>query len=143
MRTLHQAAIGDEIADLREAADIVDLILNHKSEDLSDTRYAAKQVHCHRVVFRYLGVDLPFDSEDLLVNGVHERYIDLDAGTNHRVREAYPNADAVGSAIDAVFKGRQIVLGVGVLDMRLKLCFLTSYVQPAAKEIRVERICCG
>ena len=26
-------------------------------------------------------------------------------------------------------------MGVGVLDMRLKLCLLTSYVQPAAKEI--------
>ena len=31
------------------------------------------RVHCHRVVFRYLGVDLPFDSEDLLV--LHEYQI--------------------------------------------------------------------
>ncbi|GAH19045.1 unnamed protein product, partial [marine sediment metagenome] len=42
--TLHQPSLGDEVTDLREAADVVDLILNHKSEDLSDTRDATKQV---------------------------------------------------------------------------------------------------
>ena len=43
VRALYQPSVGDEIADFREAADIVNLILNYKSKDLSDTRYAAKQ----------------------------------------------------------------------------------------------------
>ncbi len=34
-------------------------------------------------MFRNLSVDLPFDSEDLLVKGVHERYIHLGAGADY------------------------------------------------------------
>ncbi|MBA7682044.1 hypothetical protein ES703_90390 [subsurface metagenome] len=67
VRTLHQSRVRYEVVDFREAADIVDLVEDHQSKGLSDSGDAAQQVHGYRVVFRHLGVDLPFDSEDLLL----------------------------------------------------------------------------
>ncbi len=86
-------------------------------------------------MFRYLGGDLSLDGEDLLVKSVHERGIDLDAGTDCGIGEACSNTGAVGPVTDALLERREIVLCVGVLDMGLEFRFLTSHVQPAAQQI--------
>ena len=80
-------------------------------------------------------VDLSFDREDLRVKGVHECGIHPDGGTDHRVGETVFDTGAIGAAVDALFERRQVVLSIGVLDVRLELCVLTRKVQPAAKEI--------
>jgi len=69
------------------------------------------------------------------VKSVHERGTDLDAGSNGAVGEACSNTGAVGPMSDTLLERREIVLGVGVLDMGLEFRFLTSHVQPAAQQI--------
>ena len=86
-------------------------------------------------MFGNLGVDLAFDGEDLLMKGIHQCPIHLHTGTDRRVCEAHGYAGAVGVPVDTLLEVRQVVLGVGVLDVRLKLCVLASQVQSAAEKI--------
>ncbi len=135
MSTLHQPCIGDEVTDPWEAVDVVDLVEDHQGEDFTHAWDTSKKVYGHGIMFRNLCDDLSFDSEDLLVNGVHECGIRFDTDTNHRVCEAICYTYTIGLAVYTLFERGQVVLSVGVLDVRLKLCMLTSKVQPAAKEI--------
>jgi hypothetical protein len=90
-------------------------------------------MHGHRIVFRNLGVDLSFDGEDLLVDGIHQCPMHLHTGADHRVVEAPAYAGTIGSAVNPFLEVREVVLGVGVLDVRLKLCMLTNEVHAATK----------
>jgi len=132
---LHQPCVRDEVTDLWEAVDVVYLVEDHQGEDFTNTGDTAKQVNGYGIMFGNLCVDLAFDSEDLLVEGVQECDIHLDSGTNHRVGEAVTYTGTIGPAVYAFFERGQVVLSIGVLDVRLKLCMLTRKVQPAAKEI--------
>ena len=135
MSTLHQPCVGDEVTDLWEAVDVVDFVEDHQGEDFPDAGNSAKQVNGYGIMFGNLCIDLSFDSEDLLVKGVHECAVHLDSGTNHGVGESVFYTGAIGAAVYALFEGGQVVLSIGVLDVRLELCMLTRKVQPAAKEI--------
>jgi len=132
---LHQPCVGDEIADSWEAVDVVDFVEDHKGEDFPDAGDGAKQVDGYRIMFGNVRIDLSFDGEDLLVKGVHECAVHLDGGTDHRVGETVFDTGAIGATVNALFERRQVVLSIGVLDVRLELCMMTGKVQPAAKEI--------
>jgi len=73
--------------------------------------------------------------EDLCVKGVHECAVHLNGGTDHGVGESVFYTGAIRAAVYALFERGQVVLSIGVLDVRLELCMLTRKVQPAAKEI--------
>jgi len=60
--------------------------------------------------------------------------IDLDAGADCGIGEVCSNIGTVGPMSDALLEGRKIVLGVGVLDMRLELRLLASHVQSAPEQ---------
>ncbi len=106
MSTLHQSCIGDEVTDLLEAVDVVDLVEDHQGEDFTHAGDTSKQVYGHGIMFRNLCYDLSFDSEDLLVKGVHECGIRLDTGTNHRVCEAICYTYTIGPAVYALIRKR-------------------------------------
>jgi hypothetical protein len=76
-------------------------------------------VYVHGIVFGDLGVDLPFDRQDLVVEGIQERDVHLDTGANHRVGEAFAFIGAIGTAVDALFELGEVVLRVGVLYVSL------------------------
>ena len=120
--------VGDEVTDPWEAVDVVDLVEDHHGEDFAHSGNTSKQVYGYGIMFRNL-------CEDLLVKGAHECSIRLDTGTNHRVCEAICYTYTIGLAVYALFERGQVVLSIGVLDVSLKLCMLTSKLQPAAKEI--------
>ena len=131
MSTFNQPCVGDEVSHPWEAAYVVDLVEDHQGQGFSHTRDSSKQMNGHRIVFGNLAVDLPLDGEDLLVDGIHQCGIHLHAGTDIRVSETRIYVGTIGSAVNKFLEVREIVLGVGVLDVHLKLRVLTRKVQPA------------
>jgi hypothetical protein len=53
--------------------------------------------------------------------------------TSTLVSEAYAYAGTVGSAVNPFLEEWEVVLGVGILNVRLKLRVLASKVQPATE----------
>ena len=135
MGALHQPCVGDEVADSWKAVDVVDFVEDHQGEDFPDPGNSAKQVNGYGIMLWNECVDLSFDREDLFVKGVHECAVHPDGGTDHRVGETVFDTGAIGAAVDALFERGQVVLSIGVLDVRRELCVLTRKLQPAAKEI--------
>ena len=135
MSALHQPCVGDEVPDPWEAVDVVDFVEDHQGEDFPDAGDSAKQVNGYGIMFGNVCIDPSFDGEDLCVKGVDECDVHLDGGTDHRVGESVFDTGAIGAAVNALFEGGQVVLGIGVLDVSQELCMLTGKVHPAAKEI--------
>jgi len=133
MSAFHQPCVGDEVANRGKTVDVVDLVEDHQGQGFPYTGNTAKQMNGHRIVFRNLGVDLSFDREDLLMKGIHQCPIHLHSSAHHRVVEAPAYAGTIGSAVNPFLEVGEIVLGVGVLDVRLKLFMLTNEVQAATQ----------
>ena len=133
MSAFHQPGIRDEVAHCGETANVVDLVEDHQGQGFPHAGNASQQMKGYRIVFGNLGVDLSFDGEDLLVDGIHQCPMHLHTGADHRVVEAPAYAGTIGSAVNPFLEVREVVLGVGVLDVRLKLCMLTNEVHAATK----------
>jgi hypothetical protein len=110
MSAFHQSGVGDEVSHRWEAADVVNLVEDDQGQGFAYTGDASQQMNGHRVVFRNLGVDLPFDGEDLLMDGIHQYCIHFHTGADYRVCEAAAYAGTVRSTVDALFEVWKVVL---------------------------------
>ena len=112
-----QAAVGDEVTDGGETADIVDFIDHHQGEDLADAGNGAQQAEHHGVMVACLLEHLALELEENGVVDIEEHHVGFDALADHGIGEQLGQADAVGVSVDAFGEPRQVVLGVGVLDV--------------------------
>jgi hypothetical protein len=119
--TFDQAAIGDKILHPGEPVNIVDFIEQHEAENLADARHGVEQIQGVGIMVLSGFDDGEFDVAQQRIVVRDEHQIDLDTFLHDRIGKARGNPVAVGFVGELFADGGQIILAVGILDMRQKL----------------------
>src|SRR5262245_56554492 len=111
-----QPGVGEELADLGEAADVVDLVEEDEGQDLADAGHGAQAVEGLGIIDLGRAGQIQFETADLLIVGIDQGQIDFDVLANTEVGEALRDVQllAVLGVGELLGEGRQVVLAVGV-----------------------------
>jgi hypothetical protein len=121
MPTPDQAGVGQEALDTLKPAQVVDLVEQGHGQDLADSRNGAKQKVALSVVVADLVEQVELELSDDLIVGLQEGDVGghrhLDAG----LVEVLDDGAAILGLVDPLLEVREVVLGVGVLDVSEEL----------------------
>jgi hypothetical protein len=115
--TRHQTTIRRDILPSREAVALMDLIEQHKAEDLADAGHRVQQIQGIGIMVLG-GVDEgEFHVAQQFIVRPDERKIDVDAFVHRWIGTALGDPVSVGFVGDLFADGREMILAVGVLSM--------------------------
>ena len=114
-----QAGVGEEVADVGEAGDVVDFIEEDQGQDLADAGNGEESVIGVAIVDLGVAVEIEFEFADLGIVGVDESEIGLDAALDAGMGEVAGDVEfcAVARVGELFGEGREVVLAGFVLDV--------------------------
>ena len=130
-----QSGLGEEVADLLEARDIMDFIEHHQGKDFADAWHGVQQVQGTGVMGFGAAHDAGLELGELLVVDIDKHDIELDALSHTRVWELLSQTGPVGLTGDFLAEGLEIVLAVGVLDVGEQLGTLVDQMVAPAQQV--------
>src|SRR5436305_1606151 len=135
MGSLHQARVGEKVLDSGEAAEVVNLVEQGQREDLSDAWDRAEEVELPVVVLADLMNQVELHVPDDLVVAVEQSHVGGDGHLDRVVVEVLDDGAAVLGLASPLVERRQVVLGVGVLDVGQQLAALSGEEQAPAQQV--------
>jgi len=135
MHAFDQTRVREKLLDAWKALDVVDLVEQGQSEDLTDSWYGAQQKEACVVVLADFMEQEQLELSDHLVVGGGEGDVDGDGHLQSFLVEVLDDVSPVLGLADALLQRREVVLSVGVLDVGEKLAALPGEEQPPAQKI--------
>src|SRR5215218_7352189 len=135
MPSLDQPSVGQEVLDAGKALQVVDLVEQSQSQDLADSWNGAQQGELVSVVLSDLVKHEQLEIADNLVVGSHQGDVGGHGHLDAAVVEVLDDGSAVLGLVDPLLEGREVVLGVGVLDVGEQLSALSDEEGAPAHEV--------
>jgi hypothetical protein len=133
--SLYQASVGEKVLDPREAAQVVNLVEQGQREDLSNAWNGAQEEELPVVVLTDLMDQVELHVPDDLVVAVEQSDVRGNGHLDDIVVEVLDDGTSVLGLIGPLVQGRQVVLGVGVLDVGQQLAALPGEEQASTQEV--------
>jgi hypothetical protein len=114
-----ESSVGEEVADVREAGDVVDLVEEDQGEDFADAWDGEEPVIGVAVVDFGVLVETQLELANLGIVGVDESEVGLDAAFDGRIGEVVGDAElfAIASVGELFGEGWKVVLAGLILDV--------------------------
>lgn len=133
----HQTRVRHEILHARKAGNVMDFIEDDQRQRIADARYGLQEGQTLGIMFLGAGLDMPFQLGQLLIIEIDQCTVEFDALFDLWIGKALGHVDAcaIGFPADPGTKLRQVVLAIGVLDVRQELGALPHQVIASAHEV--------
>ena len=118
-----------------EPADVVDLVEDHKREDLADAGYGAEPVQGVGVMILRCTEDEVLELPQHHVVVGNESEIDVDVLLHGEITEASRCLASVGWVRELLLENRQVVLAVGILDVGQEFGAFTREVESSSEQV--------
>lgn len=136
--SLDQATIGQELLNPGKAVDDVNLIEQGQRQDLPNPGNRAQQKEAGIVILADLVNQVELHIPDDLIVGLQKLDIGSDRHLHHRVFEVLDDGSSILGLSSPLLQHREVVLGVGVLDVGEELSTL-----PGEEQTAPEQVPCG
>jgi hypothetical protein len=133
--SLHQASIGEKILDSGEAAEVVNLVEQGQREDFSNSRNRTEKIELSVAVLADLVNQVELHVPDDLVVAVEQFNVSGNGHLDCNVVEVLDDGTSIRCLVGPLFQGRQVVLGVGVLDVGQQFAALPGEKQAPAQQV--------
>ena len=130
-----ETGVGAEVLDSLEAVDGLDLVEDDQGEGRSDPRDGAQESQGLRVMAAGRALDVPAETFQEAAEVIDELDVHLDGALDLGVREALGDPLAVHFLGDLLAERREVVLGVGVLDVGEEVGAAADEVGSPAQEV--------
>ena len=130
-----QPGIGAKPLHGSKAFDVVDLIQDRQRQDLADPGHRAQSVIVLGVVLLGAVFEVALEIPNQGVVALDQREVDLHTLAHIRLGKRLGDAFAVGLVGDLGLRRSEVVLMVGVLDVREQITAATDEVQPPPQQI--------
>ncbi len=118
-----------------KTGNVVDLVEDRHGKDFPDTWNGTEQMEQVLVVDLGFSGQIKFEVGDDFIVVAYELEVDLDAFGCAIIRELLRHPFTVGSISDSLLWRGQIVLVVGVLDMRHQLTAMTDQAKSSSEQV--------
>ena len=112
VRAFDQPSVRQKVADLRKAADVVDLVQHRHRQDSANAGNAHQAVERIRIVNLRVLFQVEIEPLDLFVIEVDQVHVERDHALHAVFLEAIGDADTIRLVADRLFEGRQVLLMV-------------------------------
>ena len=133
--TCDETAVGHKVLDARDARDVMDCIEQYETQDVADARHGAEQVQRGGIVVLRRTPNRQLDVPEPLVVVANEGEVHCHTLLDGGVRKAFGNAVTVGVGGDLRPALRQIVLTIGLLDVRQEFGALAHALYPPPPQV--------
>lgn len=135
MPSLDQARIGQKVLHAFKALQVIDLVKQSQSQNLSNPGDGPQERELVPVILPDFMEQVELEISDDLVVSRQQSHVGRHGHLHAALVEVFDDGSSVLSLVDPFLEGREVVLGVGVLNVREQLAPLADKESAAAHEV--------